>query len=110
MDKRLKETEATYKAIIKSAGMIYEERLYKLAATLFTETVKPFLVENKYRFYAGMGAWLITDLNGKPVLDVDLPAHIIQFLNQDVVNSNGFQQSIGSMMPDYSPSKQEATK
>lgn len=105
MDKRLKEVEDVYKAVVKSAGMIYEERLYKLAATLFNETVKPYLVENNYRFYAGMGAWLITDMSGKPVLDVDLSPDIMQFLNQDVVNSNGYQQSIGSMMPDYSPGK-----
>lgn len=105
MDKRLKEIENTYKAVVKGIGTVYEEHLYKLAAILFNETVKPYLVENNYRFYAGMGAWLITDMSGKPVLDVDIPAHMLQFLNQDVVNSNGYQQSIGSMMPDYSPGK-----
>lgn len=105
MDKRLKQLENTYKDVIKAAGITYDAQLYRMAAILFKETVKPYLVENNYRFYAGMGAWLITDMSGKPVLDVDIPAHMLQFLNQDVVNSNGYQQSIGSMMPDYSPGK-----
>ena len=82
--------------------------VYMLASDIFHGTIKPWLIQKKYKFYAGMGTWLITNQTGKGIyFDLEdniclKDKEIIDILKMDVV---GFNQELGSLMPEFPNSR-----